>query len=70
MSNVKVIIKLRGNVQSFILPSNLAIFARANNEINRTHKRALSALYGDYESTFEEIVDEDKLKTIQKRSCK
>ena len=32
----------------------------ANNEINRSHKRALRALYGDYESMFEELLDKDK----------
>ena len=39
----------------------------ANNEINRTHKRALRALYGDYESTFEELSDKDKSMTIHKK---
>ena len=29
----------------------------ANNEINRTHKRALRTLYRDYESSFEELLD-------------
>ena len=29
----------------------------ANNEINRTYKRALRTLYGDYESTFEKVSD-------------
>ena len=28
----------------------------ANNEISRTHKRALRALYGDYQCTFEELL--------------
>ena len=40
----------------------------ANNEINRTHKRALRALYGDYESTFEELLDKDKSMTIHKKN--
>ena len=40
----------------------------ANNEINRTHKRALRALYGDYESTFEELLDKDKSPTIHKKN--
>ena len=37
-------------------------------EINRTHKRALRALYGDYESTFEDLLDRDKSKTIHKKN--
>ena len=36
--------------------------------INRTHKRALRALYGDYGSTFEELLDRDKSKTIHKKN--
>ena len=40
----------------------------ANNEINRTHKRALRVLYGDYKSTFEEFLDWDKPKTIHKNN--
>ena len=40
----------------------------ANNEINRTRKRVLRALYGDYESTFEELLDRDKSKTIHKKN--
>ena len=40
----------------------------AINEINRTHKRALRALYGDYESTFEELLDNDKSLTIHKKN--
>ena len=40
----------------------------ANNEINRTHKRALRALYGDYESTFEELLDKGKSLTIHKKN--
>ena len=40
----------------------------ANNEINRTHKRALRALYGDYESTFEELLDKDKSLTIHRKN--
>ena len=40
----------------------------ANNEIDRTHKRALRALYGDYESTFEELLDKDKSMTIHKKN--
>ena len=40
----------------------------ANSEINRTHKRALRALYGDYESTFEELLDKDKSLTIHKKN--
>ena len=35
---------------------------------NRTHKRALRALYGDYESTFEDLLDRDKSKTIHKKN--
>ena len=40
----------------------------ANNEINRTHKRALRALYGDYESSFEDLLDREKSKTIHKKN--
>ena len=40
----------------------------ANNEITRTHKRALRSLYGDYESTFEELLDKDKSLTIHKKN--
>ena len=40
----------------------------ANNEINRTHKHALRALYGDYESMLEELLDRDKSKTIHKKN--
>ena len=41
---------------------------RGNNEINRTHKRALRILYGDYESTFEELLGKDKPMTIHRKS--
>ena len=34
----------------------------------RTHKRALRALYGNYESTFEELFDKDKSMTIHKKN--
>ena len=37
------------------------------NLINRTHERALRALYEDYESTFEEILDGDKSKTTHEK---
>ena len=40
----------------------------ANNESNRTHILALRALYGDYESTFEELLDKDKSMTIHKKN--
>ena len=40
----------------------------ANNEINWTHKRALRALYGDYESTLEELLDKDKSMTVHKKN--
>ena len=40
----------------------------ANNEIYRTHKRALRVLYGDYESTLEELLDRDKSKTTYKKN--
>ena len=40
----------------------------ANNEINRTHKWALRALHGDYESTFEELLDKDKSMKIHKKN--
>ena len=42
----------------------------ANNKINSTHKRALRAIYGDYESTFEKLLDRDKSKTIHKKNLK
>ena len=35
----------------------------ANNEINRTHRRALKILYRDYESKFEELLETDNTKT-------
>ena len=41
---------------------------RANNEINKSHKRALRALYGDYESKFEELSDKDKSMTIREKN--
>ena len=40
----------------------------ANNEINRTHKRALRTLYRDYESNFEELLDRDDTKTIHTKN--
>ena len=40
----------------------------ASNEINGAHKRALRALYGDYESTFEELLDKIKSMTIHKKN--
>ena len=40
----------------------------ANNEINRTHKCALRALYRDYESTFEELLDRGVTKTTHKKN--
>ena len=40
----------------------------ANNEINRTHKRALRTLYRDYESTFEELLDRGDTKTTHKKN--
>ena len=36
-----------------------------NNDINRTHKRALRILYKDYESTFEELLERDNTKTTR-----
>ena len=41
-----------------------------NNEIKRTRKRALRTLYGDYESTFEELLNRDKSKTTYKKNLK
>ena len=38
----------------------------ANNEINRTHKRALRTLYRDYESMFEELLDRGEEKAIHR----
>ena len=40
----------------------------ANNEINRTHKRALRTLYRDYESTLEELLDRGNAKTTHKKN--
>ena len=40
----------------------------ANNEINRTHKRALRTLYRDYESNFEELLDRDDRKTMHTKN--
>ena len=40
----------------------------ANNEINRTHKRASRTLYRDYESNFEELLDRDDTKTIHTKN--
>ena len=40
----------------------------ANNEANRTRKRALRALYGDYEFTFEKLLNKDKSMTIHKKN--
>ena len=40
----------------------------ANNEINRTHKRALRTLYRYYESTSEELLDRDDIKTTHKKN--
>ena len=37
-------------------------------EINRPHKSALRTLYRDFESTFEELLDRDKTKTIYKKN--
>ena len=35
----------------------------ANYEINRTCKRALRVSFGDYESTFEEVLEKNRSKT-------
>ena len=40
----------------------------ANNEINRTYKRALRTLYRDYESTFEKLLDRGDTKTTHKKN--
>jgi len=39
-----------------------------NNKINRTHKKALSILYNDYESSFESLLEKDKGFTIHERN--
>ena len=50
-------------------PLNWLLYSKAaNNEINRTHKRALRTLYRDYESNFEEILDRDDTKTIHTKN--
>ena len=66
-TKVEVDFQLRDNVKFSKLSSNLAILYQRS-KINRTHKRALRALYGDYESTFEELLDRDKSKTIHKKN--
>ena len=40
----------------------------ANNDINRTHKRALKILCRDYESTFEELLERDNTKTTHTKN--
>ena len=40
----------------------------ANNEINRTHKRALRTLHRDYESMFEELLDRCDTNTTHKKN--
>ena len=40
----------------------------ANNEIHKTHKRALSMLYGDDDSTFQQMLDKDRTTTIHKKN--
>ena len=40
----------------------------ANNDINRTHKRALRILYRDCESTFEELLERDDTKTTHTKN--
>ena len=42
----------------------------ANNEINRTRKRALRTLYRDYGLNFEELLDRDDTKTIHTKTYK
>ena len=50
------------------MPADLAIFSKtANNDINRTHKRALRILY-DYESTFEKLLESDLTKTTHTKN--
>ena len=68
-TKVEVDFQLRDNVQFSKLSSNLAILYQRS-KINRTHKHALRALYGDYESTFEELLDRDKSKTIHEKNLK
>ena len=40
----------------------------ANNEVNRTHKRALRTSYRDYNFTFEELLDRGDTKTTHKEN--
>ena len=40
----------------------------ANNKINKTHKRALRVLYDEYESTFEQLLENSGTKTIHQRN--
>ena len=40
----------------------------ANNDINRTQKRALRILYRDYESIFEELLERDDTKTTHTKN--
>ena len=37
-------------------------------KVKRTQKQALRALYGDHESTFEELLDKDKSMTIHRKN--
>ena len=68
-TKVKVTFKLRGNVESFLFPLIWLFCSKvANNEIDRTHKRALRTLYRDYESTFEELLDRGDTKTTHKKN--
>ena len=41
-----------------------------NNKINRIHKRALKTVYSDYNSSFNEHLDEDGSFTIYQRNVR
>ena len=69
-SSILRILTVRSNTSKAIL-SNFSYYPliwlfcskTANNDITRTHKRALRILYRDYESTFEELLERDNTKT-------
>ena len=68
-TKVKVIIELSGNVHFSYCPLLWLFCSKGeNNEIYRTHRRTLRALYEDRESTIEELLDKDKSMTIHKKN--
>ena len=53
---------------SYCLLIRLFSSKTANNEIYRTHKRALKILYRDYESKFKELLERDNTKTTNTKN--